>query len=108
MFWHSNGMKHIQGTFLEGLRHGKFTSFGQAGELVYSKDFREDEIDGNFTLYYPMSRSETFLYFEFLEKRNLSPKDVPIESNVRLEAKFVNGAPVGRYQIFYHHMDRKT
>ena len=107
MFWHSNGMKHIQGTFLEGLRHGKFTSFGQAGELVYSKDFREDEIDGNFTLYYPMSRSETFLYFEFLEKRNLSPKDVPIESNVRLEAKFVNGIPVGRYQIFYHSHGQK-
>ncbi len=102
MFWHSNGMKHIQGTFLEGLRHGNFTSFGQAGELVYSKNFSEDEMDGNFTLYYPMSRSETFRYFEFLEKRKLSPKDVPVESNIRLEAKFVNGIPVGRYQIFYH------
>lgn len=102
MFWHANGMKHIQGSFEEGLRHGNFTSYGLAGELVYSKNFKKDELDGNFTLYYPLSRSETFLYFEFLDSRNLSPKDVPVESNLRLKANFVKGIPVGRYQIFYH------
>jgi len=108
MFWHSNGIPHIQGSYFEGLRQGTFKAFGQAGELIYSKNFNKDEIDGNFTLYYPMSRSETYRYFEFLEKRNLTPPDVPVKSNLRLTATFSQGIPVGSYQIFYHPQGQKS
>ena len=108
MFWHSNGMPHIQGSYFEGLRQGTFKAFGQAGELIYSKNFNQDEIDGNFSLYYPMSHSETFRYFEFLDKRNLTPKDVPVSSNLRLKTQFSRGIPVGSYQIFYHPQGQKN
>lgn len=101
-FWQPNGIKELTGSYENGKREGTFRAFGKAGELIYEKNFRQDELDGNFTLYYPFSKQETFRYFKKLKEKGLEPKKLPVRSHLRLEASFSNGIPAGSYRVYYH------
>lgn len=107
-FWQPNGIKNLSGSFEKGKREGIFTAYGKAGELVYEKNFRNDELDGNFTLYYPLSHSEVFRYSELTKKNKVEFGDIPIRSIPRLKATFSKGIPTGRYQVFYHPRGQKN
>ena len=107
-FWQKIGTKKLSGSYNMGNREGTFTAYGKAGELVYQKNFKNDELDGNFTLYYPLSHSEVFRYSEFSKKNKVNFGDVPVKSNIRLKANFLEGIPVGKYQTFYHPRGQKN
>ena len=77
-FWQPNGIKELTGSYENGKREGTFRAFGKAGELIYEKNFRQNELDGNFTLYYPFSKQETFRYFKKLKEKGLEPKELPV------------------------------
>lgn len=101
-FWQTNGLKKLSGSYEKGKRDGILTAYGKAGELVYEKSYLNDELDGNFTLYYPMSHSEVFRYSEMCKKDNVKYGEIPVKSIPRLKAFFSNGVPVGKYRVFYH------
>ena len=57
-FWQSNGLPELTGIYAQGKREGTFVAYGKTGELVYRKNFKQDKLDGNFTLYYPSANSD--------------------------------------------------
>ena len=63
-FWQPNGVKKLTGSYERGKREGTFTAYGKAGEVLYEKNYFQDELDGNLTLYYSLSNAEVFRYFE--------------------------------------------
>ncbi len=101
-FWQQNGLKKLSGSYEMGKRDSILTAYGKAGELVYEKSYLNDELDGNFTLYYPMSHSEIFRYSEMCKENNAEFGEIPVRSIPRLKAFFSKGVPVGKYQVFYH------
>lgn len=101
-FWQSNGLRKLVGSFDKGNREGTFSSFGRAGELLYEKNYFENELEGNFSIYYPMSNAEVFRYFEKTRKEGLNLGDIPVKNNIRLEATFSKGIPVGPYRTYFH------
>ena len=101
-FWQKKGIKRLSGSYNMGKREGTFTAYGKAEELIYQKNFKNDELDGNFTLYYPLSHSEVFRYSELSRDIKVDFGEIPIKSNIRLKAVFSEGIPVGKYQTFYH------
>ncbi len=101
-FWQSNGLKKLTGSYERGKREGKFTSYGKAGEIIYEKNYFGDELEGNFTLYYPMSNAEVFRYFEKTRKEGLELGEIPLKNNIRMETSFSKGIPVGPYRTYFH------
>lgn len=101
-FWQPNGLKKLTGSFEKGKREGTFTSYGRAGETLYQKNYFEDELEGNLSLYYSLTNAEVFRYFEKTREEGLDVGDIPVTSNIRLEATFSKGIPVGPYRTYYH------
>ena len=101
-FWQPNGLKKLTGSFEKGKREGTFTSYGRAGEILYQKNYFEDELEGNLSLYYSLTNAEVFRYFEKTREEGLDVGDIPVTSNIRLEATFSKGIPVGPYRTYYH------
>ena len=90
-FWQPNGLKKLTGSFEKGKREGTFTSYGRAGEILYQKNYFEDELEGNLSLYYSLTNAEVFRYFEKTREEGLDVGDIPVTSNIRLEATFSKG-----------------
>jgi len=101
-FWHVNGLQKLVGSFENGKREGTFKAYGKAGELLYKKNYFEDELEGNLSLYYSMSNAEVFRYFERLREEGLKPGEIPVKNYLRLEASFSKGIPVGPYRTYFH------
>ncbi|MDA9120319.1 hypothetical protein N9J83_09325 [Opitutales bacterium] len=101
-FWQSNGLKKLTGFFERGKREGSFRAYGKAGELLYEKNYFEDELEGNMSFYYPMSNAEIFRYFNKLREDGLKPGEIPVKNNIRLEATFSKGIPTGPYRTYFH------
>ena len=101
-FWQSNGLKKLTGSFERGKREGTFRAYGKAGELLYEKNYFEDELEGNLSFYYPMSNAEVFRYFDKLREDGLKPGEIPVQNNIRLEATFAKGIPTGPYRTYFH------
>ena len=101
-FWQSNGLPKLTGSFERGKREGTFISYGKAGEKLYEKNYFQDELEGNTTLYYSLTNSEVFDYFEKTREEGLKPGDIPITNHIRLEATFSKGIPVGPYRTYFH------
>ena len=57
-FWQDNGLPVLKGRFEHGKRDGTFEAFGKIGELIYEKNYSNDELNGIFKLYYPASHKE--------------------------------------------------
>ena len=101
-FWRDNGVKELSGAYDNGKRDGTFIAYGKAGELVYEKNFVRDNLDGNFTLYYPFSHSEIFRYTQLCKDEGVDYGDIQVRSIRRLKANFSKGNPTGKYQVYYH------
>ena len=101
-FWQANGLKKLTGSFNRGKREGTFKAFGKAGELLFEKNYLNDELEGNLSFYYPMSKSEVFRYFDRLREDELKPKQIPVKNILRLEASFSKGIPTGPYRTYFH------
>lgn len=101
-FWQSNGLKKLTGSFERGKREGTFRAYGKAGELLYEKNYFEDELEGNLSFYYPMSNAEVFRYFDRLREEGLKPGEIPVKNILRLEATFSKGIPTGPYRTYFH------
>ena len=105
-FWQKDGLKLLTGAYKNGLRHGKFTAYGKIGELVYEKNFADDELDGDFTLYYPASNNDVFRYKERLSELDKEPGELRVTNHIRLEVAFSEGNPVGPYRAYFHPRDQ--
>lgn len=46
-FWQPNGLMKLTGSFDKGKREGSFISYGKAGEVLYKKNYFEDELEGD-------------------------------------------------------------
>ncbi|MEK9772418.1 MAG: hypothetical protein VW576_02525 [Opitutae bacterium] len=101
-FWQSNGLKKLTGSFERGKREGTFISYGKAGEVLYQKNYFQDELEGNLSLYYSLTNAEVFRYFEKIREEGLDVGEIPVNSNIRLEATFSKGIPVGPYRTYFH------
>ena len=118
-FWQDNGLPVLKGRFEHGKRDGTFEAFGKIGELIYEKNYSNDELNGIFKLYYPASHKEISSFFEnykggkssnkglfkkvtswFSNDTNLN--NMESKNTIRMDANFSDGKPHGRYQIFYH------
>lgn len=101
-FWQANGLKKLTGSFEKGKREGTFISYGKAGEILHQKNYFQDELEGNLSLYYSLTNAEVFRYFEKIREEGLDPGEIPVSNNVRLEATFSKGIPVGPYRTYFH------
>ncbi|HCY57858.1 MAG TPA: hypothetical protein DHU78_03250, partial [Opitutae bacterium] len=120
-FWQTNGLPELTGSYAKGKRDGLFTAYGKIGEIVYSKSFINDKLDGNFTLYYPASNSDKARFFEKLyevrseksyfswnrlknlfSSEKVDPEEIKVTNHLRLEAQFHQDFPVGPYRAFFH------
>jgi len=101
-FWQPNGLMKLTGSFDKGKREGSFISYGKAGEVLYEKNYFQDELEGNLSLYYSLTNAEVFRYFEKIREEGLKPGGIPVTSHIRLEATFSNGVPVGPYRTYFH------
>ena len=101
-FWQTNGLKKLSGSFEKGKREGTFISYGKAGEVLYEKNYFQDELEGNLSIYYSLTPAEVFRYFEKSRKEGLEIGEIPLASNIRLEATFSKGIPVGPYRTYFH------
>jgi len=101
-FWQPNGVKKLTGSYERGKREGTFTSYGKAGEILFEKDYFQDELEGNLTLYYSLSNAEVFRYFEKIREKGAKPGEIPVTSHIRLETTFSKGIPVGPYRTYFH------
>ena len=101
-FWQPNGLKKLTGSFERGKREGTFTSYGKAGEIVYEKNYFQDELEGNITLYYSLSNAEAFRYFEKIREEGAKPGEIPVTSHIRMQTTFSKGIPVGPYRTYFH------
>lgn len=50
--WHSNGKKHLQGTYLDGLMHGAWTSWDANGTKLWENHRQNGELHGKVTWWY--------------------------------------------------------
>ena len=123
-FWQENGLPELAGFYSKKRkRDGTFTAFGKpVNELIYKKNFKDDNLSGEFTLYYPASNSD---YARFLEKLHevraskpiyswdrikkvfsnseiIDPEEIKSKNHVRLEASFSSDFPVGKYRAYFH------
>ena len=120
-FWQINGLPELTGSYSKGKRDGIFTAYGKIGEIVYSKSFVNDKLEGNFTLYYPASNSDKARFFEKLyevrseksyfswnrlknlfSSEKVDPDEIKVTNHLRLEAQFHQDFPVGPYRAFFH------
>jgi antitoxin component YwqK of YwqJK toxin-antitoxin module len=120
-FWQSNGLPKLTGIYSQGKRDGTFVAYGKTGELVYRKNFKQDKLDGNFTLYYPAANSDISRFYDKLsEVRSTKPiyswerirslfsskkvnsNEIKVKNHLRLKATFKDDYPVGPYQAYYH------
>ncbi len=120
-FWQPNGLPELSGFYSEGKRDGIFTAYGKIGEIVYRKSFKDDKLDGNFTLYYPASNSDTVRFFEklhqvrseksyfswkriteFFSSQKVDRQEVKVSNHLRLQASFKDDFPIGSYRAFFH------
>ena len=101
-FWQPNGILKLTGAFERGKREGEFISYGKGGEILYKKNYFQDELEGNLTLYYSLTNAEVFKYFKKIREEGLDLGDIPITENIRLEATFSKGIPVGPYRTYFH------
>ena len=120
-FWQSNGLPELSGFYSAGKRNGTFTAYGKIGEIIYQKNFRDDKLDGNFSLYYPASNSDTLRFFEkldevrskeflfslkrikkFFSSNKVEPQEIKVKNHLRLRTQFKDDFPVGPYQAYFH------
>lgn len=120
-FWQKNGLPELTGFYSQGKRDGTFVAYGKIGELVYQKNFLDDKLDGNFTLYYPASNSDASRFFEKLQQvrskksffswnrlkslfssQKVDSKEIKVSNHLRLEASFDKDFPVGSYRAYFH------
>ena len=101
-FWQPNGILKLTGSFERGKREGEFISYGRGGEILYKKNYFQDELEGNLTLYYSLTNAEVYNYFKKTREEGLEPGDIPITNHIRLEATFSKGIPVGPYRTYFH------
>ncbi|MDG1138993.1 MAG: hypothetical protein P8N49_05680 [Opitutales bacterium] len=120
-FWQSNGLPELTGIYSRGMRDGTFTAYGKTGELVYRKNFKEDKLDGNFTLYYPSSISDISRFYDKLSEvrsskpffsserlskifssKKVNPREIKVKNHLRLESTFKEDYPIGQYRAYFH------
>jgi len=120
-FWQNNGLPELTGIYSQGKRDGTFIAYGKTGELVYRKNFREDKLDGNFTLYYPSSISDISRFYDKLSEvrsskpffswerisklfssKKVSSQEIKVKNHLRLQATFQDDYPTGRYRAYFH------
>ena len=106
-FWQSNGLPELTGFYANGKKGmGSFT-VERSVKSYTEKSFRNDKLDGNFTLYYPASNSDSSRFFEKLQKvrseksyfswKNLKkifsgskvdPNEIKVTNHLRLKPNF--------------------
>ncbi len=120
-FWQNNGLPELNGFYSSGKRNGTFTAYGKIGEIIYQKNFREDKLDGNFTLYYPASNSDALRFFDKLyevrssksllswkrikkmfSSGSVDPLEIKVKNHLRLQAQFKDDFPTGPYKAYFH------
>lgn len=100
-FLRDNGLPVLKGSFLAGERHGRFSAYGKAGELVFEKTYRQGRLDGSCNFYYPYSLSAVERFFEKLKELDLEPYEMEAHSNLRLSCSFKDDSPHGEYRAYY-------
>ena len=100
-FLRDNGLPILKGSFLAGERHGRFTAYGKAGELVFEKTYQHGRLHGPCNFYYPYSLSAVERFFEKLKELGLEPNEMTAHSNLRLSCSFKDDSPHGEYRAHY-------
>lgn len=100
-FLRDNGLPILKGSFLAGERHGRFTAYGKAGELIFEKTYRNGRLHGKCNFYYPYSLSAVERFFEKLKELGLEPNEMAAHSNLRLTCAFKDDSPHGEYRSYF-------
>lgn len=125
-FWQSNGLPELTGIYAQGKREGTFVAYGKTGELVYRKNFKQDKLDGNFTLYYPSANSDISRFYDKLSEvrsnkpiyswerirslfssKKVNSQEIKVKNHLRLKTTFKDDYPVGQYRAYYHPGNQK-
>jgi antitoxin component YwqK of YwqJK toxin-antitoxin module len=104
-FWRENEIPLSKGKYRKGLRHGKFTAYGGAGELISEKTYANGELNGPCNFYYRYSNDEVERFFEELEENDLEIGELKVLSKLRYKCKFLDDAPVGAYHGYFYEGD---
>jgi antitoxin component YwqK of YwqJK toxin-antitoxin module len=101
-FWRENGIPLSKGEYRKDLRHGRFTVYGGAGELVLEKTYANGKLNGPCNFYYRYSNDEVERFFEELEEQDLEIGELKAQSKLRYSCEFVDDAPSGVYHEYFY------
>ena len=101
-FWRENEIPLSKGEYRKGHRHGKFTAYGGAGELVSEKTYANGKLNGPCNFYYRYSNDEVERFFEELEEKDLEIGELKAQSKLRYSCEFVDDAPSGAYHAYFY------
>ena len=101
-FWRENEIPLSKGEYRKGLRHGKFTAYGGAGELVSEKTYANGKLNGPCNFYYRYSNDEVERFFEELKEKGFEIGEMKAQSKLRYKCEFVDDAPSGVYNAYFY------
>ncbi|MDA9962143.1 hypothetical protein N9D63_04580 [Opitutales bacterium] len=101
-FWRENEIPLSKGEYRKGLRHGKFTAYGGAGELVSEKTYANGKLNGPCNFYYRYSNDEVERFFEELKEKGFEIGEMKAQSKLRYTCEFVDDAPSGVYNAYFY------
>ena len=101
-FWRENEIPLLRGGYRKGKRHGLLAAYGKAGEKVYEKQYADDKLNGPCRFYYPYSDDDVENYFLRMDEEGLELGELKANSKLRYFCEFLDDAPKGRYEAFYH------
>jgi len=101
-FWRDNKIPVMKGAYLKGERHGRFTAYGKAGEMVYEKTYSNGKLNGICRFYYPFSADDVENFFRKMDDEDLEVGELKANSRLRYSCEFKNDVPVGAYKAYDH------
>ena len=101
-FWRENNIPILKGMYLRGERHGTFTAYGKAGEMVYQKAYSNGKLNGVCRFYYPFSADDIENFFRKMDEEDLEIGELKANSKLRYSCEFKDDVPVGTYKAYYH------
>ena len=104
-FWRDNKIPILKGAYLRGERHGRFTAYGKAGEMVYEKTYYNGKLNGICRFYYPFSEDDVEEFFRKMDDEGLEVGELKANSKLRYSCEFQDDVPVGAYKAYYHRVE---